>query len=59
MGGQGEYTLCLGYSSLIVGEWCRGPMREKLLGAARLRGVAVGFDSGDAVLIDVLKRAKE
>jgi hypothetical protein len=54
--GLGEYTLCLGFSCLLVAEWCRGPMRAKLLGSAPLRGVAVGFDSGDAVLIDVLTR---
>lgn len=54
---QGEYTLCLGYSCMVVAEWCRGPQREKLLDECTLRGVAVGFDSGDSLLIDVLKPA--
>lgn len=54
---QGEYTLCLGYSCMVVAEWCRGPMREKLFGECALRGVVVGFDSGDGVLIDVLEPA--
>jgi hypothetical protein len=56
VGGQGEYTLCLGYSCLAVAEWCRGPMRATLLGDAPLRAVAVGFDSGDALPVDVLRR---
>jgi hypothetical protein len=56
IGSQGEYTLCLGHSCLVVAEWCRGPMRAALLGDAPLRAVAVGFDSGDALLIDVLRR---
>jgi hypothetical protein len=58
VGSQGEYTLCLGYACLVVGEWCRGPMRKKLLGTAASRGVSVGFDSGDAVLVDILERAE-
>lgn len=53
--GQAEYTLCLGYSCLLIAEWCRGPLRKELLGDARLRGVAAGFDSGDVLLIDVLR----
>jgi hypothetical protein len=52
----GEYTLCLGYASLVVAAWCQGELRPKLLGKATLRGITVGFDSGDYILIDVLKR---
>jgi hypothetical protein len=53
---QGEYTLCWGYASLLVRDWCRGEMRHKLLGDAQRRGVAVGFDSGDGIVVDVLEQ---
>lgn len=52
----GQYIPVLGYACLIVAEWCRGPMRKKLLGESSLRGVAVGFNGGDNVLVDVLRR---
>jgi hypothetical protein len=55
IGAVGEYTLCLGYAALAVSAWCRSPLREKLLGQAPFRGVTVGFDSGDEVLIEVLR----
>jgi len=55
VGGQAEYTLCLGYSSLVIAEWCRGALRQELLGSASFRGVAAGFDSGDALLLDILR----
>lgn len=55
VGGQAEFTLCLGYSCLVIAEWCRGPMRQDLLGSASFRGVAAGFDSGDVLLIDILR----
>lgn len=51
---RGEYTLCLGYAALCVSQWCHGPMRTTLLGIATMRGVAVGFDAGGGLLIDVL-----
>jgi len=57
VGAQAELALCLGYSCLVVADWCRGPLRPALFGDAPLRGVAVGFDSGDLVLIDVLRSA--
>lgn len=53
-GAQGEYTLCWGYACLLVRDWCRGPARSKLLGTATRRGVAVGFDSGDGLVVDIL-----
>jgi hypothetical protein len=55
VGGQAEYALCLGYSSLVIAQWCRGPLRQELRGGVALRGVAAGFDSGDVLLIDVLR----
>jgi hypothetical protein len=55
VGGQAEYALCLGYSCLVIAEWCRGPLRQELLGSVSFRGVAAGFDSGDVLLIDILR----
>lgn len=56
-GAQAEFALCQGYACLVVADWCRGPMQGKLLGDADFRGVAVGFDSGDIVMIDVLRQS--
>jgi len=53
---QGEFTLCLGYASLLVASWCHGTTRTALLGESTLRGVAVGFDAGDLMQIDVLTK---
>ncbi|MEX0676566.1 MAG: hypothetical protein WD063_05795 [Pirellulales bacterium] len=53
-----EYVLCLGYVSLIAARWCRGAMQPMLLGNTPLRAVAVGFDSGDRLLIDVLRQQR-
>jgi hypothetical protein len=52
---QAEFALCLGYSCLVIAEWCRGPLRQELLGGASSRGVAAGFDSGDVLLVDILR----
>jgi hypothetical protein len=54
----GEAALCHGYVALVVARWCRGPIRSRLLGNAKTRGVAMGHDSGDVYLIDVLKSDK-
>lgn len=58
VGAQAEYALCLGYSCLVVAEWCRGPLREELSGGLAIRGITVGFDSGDGLLIDVLRSGR-
>lgn len=55
IGALGEYTLCLGYAALVVAACCRSPLRDRLLGKGLFRGVVVGFDSGDEILIDVLR----
>jgi hypothetical protein len=51
---QAEVTLCQGFVCLVVRRWCSGPMREKLLNAAKYRGVAAGHDAGDVHLLAIL-----
>jgi hypothetical protein len=46
----GEYMLGLGYACLAVRDTCDG-LRSQLLAGARDRGIAMGFDCGDAVLL--------
>lgn len=53
----GELVLCHGYMALVLARWCRGPMRDRLLGDAKSRAIAFGHDSGDEYLIEVLKVA--
>lgn len=50
-----EYALGLGYSALVIADWCKGSLRQELLGSATSRGVVAGFDDGDFLLIDVLR----
>jgi hypothetical protein len=50
----GDYTLCLGYACLAVAEICAAVGPTILLGPRTSRAVAVGFDSGDLVLLGVL-----
>jgi hypothetical protein len=45
----GEYMLGLGYACLAVRDTCDS-LRTQLLAGASDRGIAVGFDCGDAVL---------
>lgn len=52
----GEYALCLGYAALAIATCCRSPLRDILLDKAAFRGVVVGFDDGDEILIDVLRQ---
>jgi hypothetical protein len=56
IGELGEYTLCLGYAALAMAACCRSPLRDLLVGKAASRGVVVGFDGGDEILIDVLRK---
>ena len=51
----GEAFLCQGYVALVLARWCRGPMRSRLLGEAKSRGIGLGHDSGDAYVVEVLK----
>jgi hypothetical protein len=57
VGDIGEYVLCLGYACLAVKHLCETVPTELLLGSRDTRGVTVGFDSGDEILIgNVLAR---
>lgn len=51
----GEAVLCHGYIALVLARWCRGPIRDRLLGKAKSRAVAFGHDSGDIYSIDVIQ----
>jgi hypothetical protein len=46
----GEYVLGFGYASLVVRTVCH-ELRVSVLGEAAWRGVAVGFDCGDAIVL--------
>jgi hypothetical protein len=57
VGDIGEYVLCQGYACLAVKHLCETIPKELLLGSKGKRSVAVGFDSGDEILIgDVFSR---
>ena len=51
LGNEAEYPLCLGYGALAVRELLRLVEPSLLLGRSESLGVAVGFDSGDFVLL--------
>ncbi len=48
----GEYVLCLGYASLAVRTISRSLSPKLLLGRRKSRAIAVGFDSGDFIILD-------
>jgi hypothetical protein len=52
----GETFLSLGYVALVLSGWCHGPVRQKLLGDAPMRAIAMGHDSGDLFLLAVLRQ---
>lgn len=54
LGNDAEYPLVLGYSAFAVRELLGQVKPPLLLGPARSLGVAVGFDSGDFVLLGEL-----
>lgn len=54
---MGEYILCLGYTAFAVRELARRVDQKLWLGKSRERGFAVGFDSGDGVLLEPLSRS--
>jgi hypothetical protein len=51
---MGEYILCLAYTAFSVRELAKRVDKKLWLGTAKQRGLAVGFDSGDAVLLEPL-----
>jgi hypothetical protein len=56
LGNDAEYPLCLAYGALAVREALRSLPTALILGAVPSLGVAVGFDSGDFVLLGELTR---
>jgi hypothetical protein len=47
----GEYVLCLGYACLSVARMCKPGELQALMRSRRTRAVAVGFDSGDSIIV--------
>lgn len=53
----GEYILCLAYTAFAVRELAKRVDKKLWLGKSKHRGLAVGFDSGDGVLLESLGRS--
>jgi hypothetical protein len=51
----GEYVLCLGYACLAVRTIIRSVSPKLLLGERESRAIAVGFDSGDFIILNDAK----
>lgn len=49
--GDSEYILCLGYSSFVVHSICNSLDPKVLFGKLKSRTIAVGFDSGDYIIL--------
>lgn len=56
LGNDAEYPLCLAYGSLAVRDLLRAGDPSVFLGSSSSLGVAVGFDSGDFVLVGKLSK---
>lgn len=56
LGNDAEYPLCLGYGAFAVRELLSQVEPSLILGRSNSFGVAVGFDSGDFVLVGRLVR---
>jgi hypothetical protein len=54
---MGEYILCLAYTAFAVRELAKRVNSKLWLGKSKQRALAVGFDSGDGVLLDPLSRS--
>jgi hypothetical protein len=57
LGNDAEYPLALAYGGVAVGDLLRGTEPSVFLGSSPSLGVAVGFDSGDHVLVGKLNKA--
>jgi hypothetical protein len=53
---MGEYILCLAYTAFAVKELTERVDKKLWLGKSKQRGLAVGFDSGDGVLLESVSR---
>ncbi|HJT33499.1 MAG TPA: HEAT repeat domain-containing protein [Pirellulales bacterium] len=54
LGNAAEYTLCLGYGAFVVRGLLAQVNRSLILGNSKTLGIAVGFDSGDFLLLGEL-----
>jgi len=54
--GIGEYVLCLGYACMAIRNACEEVGPKLLIGNRESRAVAVGFDSGDFILLGSIGR---
>jgi hypothetical protein len=52
-----EYPLCLAYASLAVRDLLRAADPSLFLGKSKSLGIAVGFDSGDFILVGKLSKS--
>jgi hypothetical protein len=57
LGNNAEYPLCLAYGGLAVGDLLRACDPAEFLGRSPSLGIAVGFDSGDFVLVGSLSKS--
>ena len=57
LGNDADYPLCLGYGALAVRDLLEQTDPALVLGRSESLGVAVGFDSGDFVLLGQLDRS--
>jgi hypothetical protein len=53
---EGEYILCLGFAALAVRQIVKSLHPELLLGKREKRDIAVGFDSGDFILLEGIEK---
>ncbi len=51
LGNDAEYPVCLGYGTFVVRELLETIEPSLILGASEALGVAVGFDTGDFILL--------
>ena len=56
LGNNAEYPLCLAYGALAVRELLRQLEPDLILQSSKSLGIAVGFDSGDFVLVGKLDK---
>jgi hypothetical protein len=57
LGNDAEYPLCLAYGGLALRDLLRDADPSVFLGKSPSLGIAVGFDSGDFVLVGKLSKA--
>jgi hypothetical protein len=56
---MGEYILCPAYTAFAVRDLAKRLDKQLWLGNSKERGLAVGFDSGDAIILESLSRSAD